>query len=161
MALRIPLVLALMLAFAAPAAAVQPDEFLPDPVQEQRARDIGRNLRCLVCQNESIDDSDAPLARDLRLLVRERIQQGESNQEVIDFVVARYGEYVLLKPPFKASTYVLWFAPPFFFFIALLAAFLYYRRSRAEEALPEAQPQPLTDAERRRLAALLDNDKAP
>jgi len=93
------------------AIAVQPDEILSDPELEKRARTISLDLRCLVCQNQSIDDSDAPLARDLRLLVRERLQKGETNTEVIDFVVSRYGEFVLLKPPFGWHTLLLWLAP--------------------------------------------------
>ena len=93
------------------ARAVQPDEILPDAAQEHRARAISRGLRCLVCQNQSIDDSDAPLAKDLRLLVRERIKAGDDDQAVVDFVVARYGDFVLLKPPFKPSTLLLWLSP--------------------------------------------------
>src|ERR1700741_4508081 len=96
-----------------PAAyAVQPDEIMADPVKEARARDLSRELRCMVCQNQSIDDSDAPLARDLRLLVRERIASGDSDNQVIDFLVARYGEFVLLKPRFEPQTLLLWFLTP-------------------------------------------------
>ena len=95
----------------APAAAIEPDEILADPALEARARTIGAELRCLVCQNQSIDDSAAPLARDLRIIVRERLVAGDSNPEVIAFVVDRYGDYVLLRPPFKASTWLLWAAP--------------------------------------------------
>ena len=94
------------------AHAVQPDEVMSDPARESRARDLSRELRCMVCQNQSIDDSDAPLARDLRLLVRERIASGDSDAEVIDFLVARYGEFVLLKPRFNAHTLLLWLLPP-------------------------------------------------
>ncbi len=98
---------------AAPAAyAVQPDEIMSDPVKEARARDLSRELRCMVCQNQSIDDSDAPLARDLRLLVRERIAAGDSNSQVLDFLVARYGEFVLLKPRFERQTMLLWLLAP-------------------------------------------------
>lgn len=106
-------VLAVLVAvlLAGPALAVLPDERLADPVLESRARDISRNLRCLVCQNQSIDESEADLARDLRLLVRERLVAGDSDAEVVDFLVDRYGDYVLLKPPFKASTALLWGAP--------------------------------------------------
>ncbi|MAW87108.1 MAG: cytochrome c-type biogenesis protein CcmH [Phyllobacteriaceae bacterium] len=96
---------------AVPALAVRPDEMLADPRQEERAREISAGLRCLVCQNQSIDDSDADLARDLRVLVRERISEGDTNEEVIDFVVSRYGEFVLLKPRFTAQTVLLWGAP--------------------------------------------------
>ena len=95
-----------------PAHAVQPDEVMSDPAQEARARDLSRELRCMVCQNQSIDDSDAPLARDLRLLVRERIASGDSDAQVIDFLVARYGEFVLLKPRFNSHTLLLWLLPP-------------------------------------------------
>ena len=96
-----------------PAAhAVQPDEVMSDPARESRARDLSRELRCMVCQNQSIDDSDAPLARDLRLLVRERIASGDSDAQVIDFLVARYGEFVLLKPRFNSHTLLLWLLPP-------------------------------------------------
>jgi cytochrome c-type biogenesis protein CcmH len=109
--------LARMLVVAAmlggPAAyAVQPDEIMADPAKEARARDLSRELRCMVCQNQSIDDSDAPLARDLRLLVRERIGAGDSDSQVIDFLVARYGEFVLLKPRFTPQTLLLWLLPP-------------------------------------------------
>ena len=96
----------------APAHAVQPDEIMPDAAKEARARDLSRELRCMVCQNQSIDDSDAPLARDLRLLVRERIAAGDTDRQVIDFLVARYGEFVLLKPRFNLHTLVLWLLPP-------------------------------------------------
>jgi cytochrome c-type biogenesis protein CcmH len=96
-----------------PAHAVQPDEIMSDPGQESRARDLSRELRCMVCQNQSIDDSEAPLARDLRLLVRERIAAGDSDTQVIDFLVARYGEFVLLKPRFVSHTLLLWLLPPF------------------------------------------------
>jgi cytochrome c-type biogenesis protein CcmH len=96
-----------------PAHAVQPDEIMSDPAKESRARDLSRELRCMVCQNQSIDDSEAPLARDLRLLVRERIAAGDSDAQVMDFLVARYGEFVLLKPLLKSHTLLLWLLPPF------------------------------------------------
>ena len=102
----------LLVLSAAPAAAVEPDEILADAALEARARDISKELRCLVCQNQSIDDSNAKLARDLRLLVRERITKGDSNRQVIAYIVARYGDFVLLKPPFKATTWALWLGPP-------------------------------------------------
>ncbi len=95
-----------------PAFAVQPDEIMADPAKEARARELSRELRCMVCQNQSIDDSEAPLARDLRLLVRERISAGDSNSQVIDFLVARYGEYVLLKPRLEKQTLLLWLLTP-------------------------------------------------
>src|ERR1700687_763966 len=103
----------LLTAFAAPSThAVQPDEIMADPAKESRARDLSREPRCMVCQNQSIDDSEAPLARDLRLLVRERIAAGDSDTQVIDFLVARYGEFVLLKPLFESHTLLLWLLPP-------------------------------------------------
>ena len=102
---------ALFLSLSAPAFAVQPDEVLKDPAMEARAREISKELRCLVCQNQSIDDSNAPLARDLRVLVRERLVAGDDNTDVLGYITARYGDYVLLRPPFKASTYVLWIGP--------------------------------------------------
>src|SRR3712207_1525221 len=102
---------ALVLAFTTPALAVQPDEVLKDPALERRARDISAGLRCLVCQNQSIDDSDAPLAKDLRVLVREHLQAGASDRQVQDFIVQRYGEFVLLKPTFGLHTALLWLGP--------------------------------------------------
>ena len=102
----------LALLFAAGASlAVEPDEVLADPALETRARAIGKELRCLVCQNQSIDDSDAPLARDLRLLLRERLRAGDSDEQAVRYVVGRYGEFVLLRPPFRPETYVLWLGP--------------------------------------------------
>jgi cytochrome c-type biogenesis protein CcmH len=101
----------LMMAASA-AYAVQPDEIMSDPVKEARARDLSRELRCMVCQNQSIDDSEAPLAKDLRILVRERIAAGDSDAQVIDFLVARYGEFVLLKPQLNLHTWILWLLPP-------------------------------------------------
>ena len=105
--------LAAFLVIGCPAAyAVQPDEIMSDPAQETRARELSRELRCMVCQNQSIDDSEAPLARDLRLLVRERIAAGDSDAQVMDFLVARYGEFVLLKPRLNPHTWLLWLLPP-------------------------------------------------
>ena len=102
----------LLAALAAPAAyAVQPDEIMADPAKEARARDLSRELRCMVCQNQSIDDSDAPLARDLRLLVRERLTAGDSNKQVLDFLTERYGQFVLYRPQVRTSTWLLWFGP--------------------------------------------------
>src|SRR3954467_13027610 len=121
---------------ASNAHAVQPDEVMADPAKESRARDLSRELRCMVCQNQSIDDSEAPLARDLRLLVRERIAAGDSNTEVIDFLVARYGEFVLLKPRFESHTLLLWLLPPFALLGGGLALWAHNRRrsKRADEA---------------------------
>jgi cytochrome c-type biogenesis protein CcmH len=143
--------------FAAVAGAVEPGEVLSDPLLETRARDISKNLRCLVCQNQSIDDSDATLARDLRLLVRERLVAGDSDSAVIDYVVSRYGDFVLLKPPFKGATYVLWFGPLVIAGFALFAGFSFFRRRRT--VLAEAPVvAPLSADERRRLDALLKDD---
>src|ERR1700761_76590 len=105
------LMLAVSCVLAAPAFAVQPDEILPDPALEARARDLSRELRCMVCQNQSIDDSDAPLARDLRILVRDRLKAGDSDQQVLDFLTTRYGQFVLLRPHFGWDTALLWLAP--------------------------------------------------
>jgi len=109
---RLALLLCLCLALAGPALAVNPDEMLADPVLEARAREISAGLRCLVCQNQSIDDSDADLARDLRILVRERLQAGDSNAQVEQYLVDRYGEYVLLQPRLNSHTWILWVAAP-------------------------------------------------
>lgn len=125
---------------------------LTDPALEARARDISTGLRCLVCQNQSIDDSDAPLAKDLRLLVRERLKAGDSDGEVVDFIVARYGEFVLLKPRLSRETLLLWFATPALLAAALLLIFLAYRRRRAASEAPS----PLNAREKRRLDRLLD-----
>ncbi len=138
----------------APAQALQPDEVLADPALESRARTLSEGLRCLVCQNQSIDDSDAPLAKDLRLLVRERLKAGDSDQEIADFVVARYGEFVLLKPRLSQQTLLLWFATPVVFAGALLLIWLAYRRR--ETAAKRLTP--LSAIERRRLKRLLDEN---
>ena len=154
---RLLLTLLLLVAAMAPAAAVDPREKLADPAQEARAREISKGLRCVVCQNQSIDDSDATLARDLRLLVRERISAGDSNRQVIDYVVSRYGDFVLLKPPFKAATLALWVGPGVIIVLALFGAVFYFRRQRAIARAGGVQE--LTDDERRRLNALLEDDK--
>ena len=122
------LVVAIGVAGLSPAYAVQPDEIMSDPAKETRARDLSRELRCMVCQNQSIDDSEAPLARDLRLLVRERIAAGDSDTQVIDFLVVRYGEFVLLKPRFNPHTLVLWLLPPLAVMGGGLALWTYCRR---------------------------------
>ena len=143
--------LAMALLAACPAHAVEPDEVLQDPAFEARARTISEGLRCLVCQNQSIDDSEAPLAKDLRLLVRERLKAGDSNEQIVDFIVARYGKFVLLKPRFETHTLVLWLATPAVFLVALLIIALAYRRRRAEAT----NPPPLSVAERRKLKRLI------
>ena len=139
--------------FALPAAAVEPDEVLKDPALEERARVISKDLRCLVCQNQSIDDSDAPLAKDLRVLVRDRLKKGETNEQVIDFVVSRYGEFVLLKPRFGLHTLILWLAAPVIF---LLGVFVMYRsyRKRQANAAPNGSSK-LSAKEKRALNKLL------
>lgn len=148
---RIALVVGLLMA-GFPASAVQPDEMLADPALESRAREISRDLRCLVCRNESIDDSNAELARDLRLLVRERLVEGDSNAQVLEFVVARYGEYVLLRPLASGSNLLLWVAGPAMLVLGLGAAGLYLRRRQPGEAAPV---EALSDDESRRLAEIL------
>ena len=138
-------------AFAASTAyAVQPDEIMSDPAKELRARDLSRELRCMVCQNQSIDDSEAPLARDLRLLVRERIAAGDSDAQVIDFLVARYGEFVLLKPRLNSHTWLLWLLPPLALAGGGLALWAHGRRRPKS-----ATAQELTADEEARLEQLI------
>jgi cytochrome c-type biogenesis protein CcmH len=144
------LVLLLLLAATRPAPAIEPGEALADPAEEARARAISREIRCLVCQNENIDESGADLARDLRRIVRERLAAGDSDQAVRDYLVARYGDFVLLRPPLKPKTYLLWFAPPAILLLAGLGLFIHYRRQRTAEG-----PPPLDEAERQVLARLL------
>ena len=138
------------LAWAAPARAVQPDEMLRDPALETRARNLSRELRCMVCQNQSIDDSDAPLAKDLRVLVRERLTAGDTDNQVIDFLVSRYGEFVLLRPRINLHTILLWAAPFAVLMIAALA-FLFARRRAGSERTDR-----LSAEEEARINALLD-----
>jgi cytochrome c-type biogenesis protein CcmH len=149
-----PVLLALALLTAPPAAAVQPDEILSDPALEARARALSKELRCMVCQNQSIDDSDAPLARDLRILVRERLKGGDGDQQVIDFLVARYGEFVLLKPRFTSRTALLWLMPVILLAVGALALLLIARRYRARMTAA-AQQAKLTPAEQARVADIL------
>ena len=146
----------LLAAFAAPAAyAVQPDEIMTDPAKEARARELSRELRCMVCQNQSIDDSDAPLARDLRLLVRERIAGGDSDNQVIDFLVARYGEFVLLKPRLSPHTLLLWLLPPLALAGGGLALWFYSRRRANAGSAADPSLLHLTEEEEARLQRLL------
>jgi cytochrome c-type biogenesis protein CcmH len=149
------LVLGALVADDQPVARSKPssDEVLQDPALEARARHISEGLRCLVCQNQSIDDSEAPLAKDLRVLVRERLTAGDTDQQIEDFVVARYGEFVLLKPRFTPHTLLLWFATPAVLLVALLIVVLAYRR-RSAAASP---PAGLSEAEERKLKSLLDD----
>ena len=135
--------------------AVQPDEIMDDPAQEARARNLSRELRCMVCQNQSIDDSDAPLARDLRLLVRERIAAGLTDQQVMDFLVARYGEFVLLKPRVEGQTLMLWLIPPLVLFGGGIALWLGNRRRRERVAGGEVTALTLTPEEEARIEKLI------
>ena len=143
-------VFVITIALSAPAAwAVEPDEMLKDPALEERARNLSQHLRCLVCQNQSIDDSAAPLARDLRILVRERLTAGDNDGQVLDYLVKRYGSFVLLKPPMGPQTYILWFGP---FLVLALGAVGLWRVARRR---PRNAVQPLSPEERRRLDKIL------
>jgi cytochrome c-type biogenesis protein CcmH len=137
---------------ASPAQAVRPDEMLADPAAEARAREVSRDLRCLVCRNQSIDDSDADLAHDLRVLVRERIKAGDSNDQAIAFIRARYGDFVLLRPPFAIGTALLWGGPLLVLLLGGVAVARFYRRR--EEATP-----PLSPEEQQRLSAVLAEEE--
>jgi cytochrome c-type biogenesis protein CcmH len=148
--------LLLLLLLAVPALAVEPSERLPDPAQEARARAISAELRCLVCQNESIDESSADLAHDIRVLVRERIVAGDTDAQAQQAVVDRYGEFVLLRPPVQPATWLLWFGPPTLLLGGFVASAVWMRRRRFDIA----PPAPLDAAERGRLDALLgDRDR--
>jgi cytochrome c-type biogenesis protein CcmH len=146
--------IALLVALVAPTAAlaVEPDEILKNPQLEARARHLSEELRCMVCQNQSIDDSAAPLARDLRLLVRERLTAGDSNQQVLNYLVARYGEFVLLKPRFELQNLLLWGLPPFALVAGMIALFVTARRRRTDNL----QAPALSAAEQQRVAALVE-----
>lgn len=147
-----PATVLLLMVLSLPAFAVQPDEILSDPAMEARARDISADLRCLVCQNQSIDDSDAPLARDLRILVRERLLAGDTNDEAVAYIVDRYGDYVLLKPPFNAETFLLWAAPLGALVIGVAIVIVFMRRRSGE---PVAATDALTGDEQARLNDLM------
>jgi len=150
--IRLRVVLALIFAIlASPSLAVQPDELMKDPALEARARTLSAELRCMVCQNQSIDDSDAPLARDIRVLIRQRIEKGESNEAVRAYLVSRYGDFILLKPPFKAETLLLWLSAPLTLLAGVVAVVMARRRS------PRAAP-PLSTEEEGRLAAMTRDD---
>lgn len=144
--------LAALCLVAGQAFAVMPDEVLKDRILEARARHLSQDLRCLVCQNQSIDDSAAPLARDLRIIVRERLTMGDSDEQVVSFLVARYGSYVLLKPPFQADTMLLWFGPAAFLLIAAGVSTFYLRTRGPPDGTANT---PLTEAERLQLAKLV------
>ena len=151
--MRLTVILFLM--FASPTLAIQPDEILQDNGLEQRARVISKELRCLVCQNQSIDDSDAPLARDLRLLVRERLQTGEKNEEVIAFIVDRYGDFVLLRPPLKASTIALWISPVALLLLGFFLLLTWFRKHKKN--VPN-EIKPLSDQEITKLKAMINRE---
>ena len=151
----LPGLLLLTLLAASHARAVEPDEILTDPVLESRARTLSKELRCMVCQNQSIDDSDAPLARDLRILVRERLKSGDSDRDVIDFLVARYGEFVLLRPRFSWRTALLWLGPGLVLIIGVFGLFVMARRNRARLADSTVSTSRLSEAEEERLADIL------
>ena len=155
--LRLVFLLALFFAALPARAAITPDEILADPALEARARGITKQLRCLVCQNQSIDDSNAPLARDLRLLVRGRLKAGDSDAAALAYVVARYGDFVLLRPPVKATTWLLWFGPAA---ILLAGAIFLWLRARRRQAAP-AGPAPLDPEEEKKLASLMGDETAP
>jgi cytochrome c-type biogenesis protein CcmH len=150
------IILFVALLASGPSQAVQPDEILKDSVLESRARNLSRELRCMVCQNQSIDDSEAPLARDLRLLVRERLTQGDTDQQVLDFLVSRYGNFVLLRPPLEWHTILLWGLPPAVLIAGLVGLIIKVRRQRPTASGTEA----LSQDEERRLSTLVD-DRLP
>ncbi len=139
-----------MLAMSSPVHAVEPSEILSDPALESRARELSKGLRCLVCRNENIDESDADLAKDLRILVRERLVAGDTDQEILDYAQSRYGDYVLLKPPLNAKTILLWFGGP----ILLIGGGIVAWRQIATRPVPPTKVPPLTEAERARLRDL-------
>jgi cytochrome c-type biogenesis protein CcmH len=155
MALRAWLIALALLACLIPTDAIEPGERLADPALEARARSLSAGLRCLVCQNQSIDDSNAPLAKDLRLLVREQVAAGRTDREVMEFVVARYGEFVLLRPPVGWHTLLLWATPLLVLAGALAAVWFGMRTARDRDAMPA----PLSEDERKRLERLLAKDR--
>jgi cytochrome c-type biogenesis protein CcmH len=152
------LVVGLALVGASAALAVQPDEMLRDPSLEARARALSQELRCMVCQNQSIDDSDAPLARDLRILVRERLQAGDSDQQVIDYLTDRYGDFVLLRPRFSARTALLWSVPLLVLIGGAAGLIAVLRRQRQDRESPDSPPA-LTADEQKRLADLVERQQ--
>lgn len=156
MTLRMILFAMLFVLAGGPAQTVLPDEVLDDPKLEARARELSKNIRCLVCQNQSIDDSNADLARDLRVLVRERLVAGDSDQQVLDYLVTRYGDFVLLRPPVKGTTWFLWYGPGIVFVVAVAGIAIWYRRRNAGAANGGDIPENLNAEERARLASLLD-----
>jgi cytochrome c-type biogenesis protein CcmH len=156
--LTLAVALVLLLAAVAPLRAVEPKEMLTNPILEARARTLSKELRCMVCQNQSIDDSDAPLAHDLRVLVRERLKAGDSDAQVLNFLVARYGEFVLLKPPLSWNTAALWGLPPALLVLGIATIVVVLRRRRAA---PLAETANLSAAEEARLANLMREEGVP
>ena len=144
------LILAIMVSIPLNASAVEPSEILQNPQLELRARNLSQNIRCLVCQNQSIDDSNASLAKDLRKIVREQLVSGASDNEIYDFLIARYGDFILLRPPVKATTYILWYGPLFIFFAGLFLSVLFLIRRK--RVLPE---EPLSPEEHKELSSLI------
>jgi cytochrome c-type biogenesis protein CcmH len=156
--LLLALAVLMLVAFvpSAPSIAVEPNEVLVDPVLEARARALSKNIRCLVCQNQSIDSSNASLAKDLRVIVRERLIAGDSDTRILDFLVARYGDYVLLKPPVKPTTYALWYGPGVLMTLGFFAVIVFLARRRKI-----VRPDPLDAAEAARMVELMDQDREP
>ena len=148
-------VVAVLACISSAAHAVLPDEVMSDPAKEARARNLSRELRCMVCQNQSIDDSEAPLARDLRILVRDRLKAGDNDRQVLDFLTARYGAFVLLKPPLEWTTSLLWFGPPGLLVVGAAALLVAWRRREAARLAAGNETPRLTPAEQARVAALL------
>ncbi len=139
----------------APAQAVNPNEVLDDPVLEKRAREISTELRCVVCQNQSIDDSDAEIARDLRMLVRERLVAGDNDEQVVGYIVARYGDFVLLRPPWQPNTYMLWAGPPLMAVMIIILAVIFFRTHQGQRNVGLG-PDPLSSHDRAELDALVE-----
>lgn len=150
-------VLVAIMALSAPAGAVEPDEILKDAALEERARIISQDVRCVVCQNQSIDDSDSGIAKKMRVLVRDRLTKGDTNQQVIDYLVSRYGDFVLLNPPVKAKTAVLWFGPAAMIVFGLFGIIFYYRR-RSKETAATTGAAPLSADEKKRIDALMKEE---
>ena len=140
-------------------SALDPNEKLKDPKLEAKARLISKGLRCVVCQNQSIDDSDSKLAKDLRILVRERLSAGQSSEAITDYIVSRYGDFVLLKPPFKTETLVLWLGPFLLIFIGLILLWMFFRSATGVLVKKEFQPSRLTSEEEEKLHTILDEQK--
>ena len=149
-------IVVLLFGFSNSGYAVTPDEILEDPILEERARNLSAKLRCLVCQNQSIDDSDAPLAKDLRILVRQKLVEGSNDIQVLDFVVSKYGEFVLLQPRFTTHTYMLWILPPIIFLIGLVAIVFLFKNQRKN--VPATVETKLSAEDKKRLQQVLKND---